>query len=265
MSHPEQMEFMRLCRDNLLCSGDKSFIEIGSYNVNEAKGGLRGLFSQAERYVGVDLIEGPGVDVVASGHQVDLPDGSFDVALSCECFEHNPEWRATFLNMHRMTRPGGLVIVTVATAARLEHGTTRTNPKSSPGTSAIDWNYYRNLNEQDFRSDIPLEKLFSIYKFYSSWSSHDLYFWGVVADGDGARALNDQAIEKEIPFLWRHRREIMTPPGYIMRVSARAILYGIYLILPRQRFQDFAVPYARLCYFITRKLGIKIDKEHVQG
>lgn len=259
MSHPEQIEFMRLCRENLLDQSDKSFIEIGSYNVNETGGGLRGLFSQAERYVGVDLIKGPGVDLVSSGHEVDLPDGSFDVALSCECFEHNPEWRPTFLNMHRMTRPGGVVIVTVATGPRLEHGTTRTNPHSSPGTSAIDWNYYRNLSEQDFRDQFDLDSLFSQYKFYTSWSSHDLYFWGIVKNGSGDRRINEGAIEMAIPSLWRQRRAIMTPAGYAMRVSSRVVLHAIYLITPRARYQDIALLYSRVCYSVAGRLGIKLE------
>ncbi len=51
--------------------------------------------------------EGPGVDVVSSGHALDFPDETFDVTLSCECFEHNPYWLETFRNMHRMTKAGG--------------------------------------------------------------------------------------------------------------------------------------------------------------
>jgi SAM-dependent methyltransferase len=260
MSHPEQMEFVRLCREHLLSPLDKSFIEIGSYNVNVVGGGLRGLFSYAEDYVGVDLIEGPGVDRVASGHEVDFPNAFFDVALSCECFEHNPEWHATFLNMHRMTKPGGVMIITVATEARLEHGTTRTNPKSSPGTSAINWNYYRNLTESDFRENLPLAQLFAEYQFYKSWSSHDLYFWGIVGGGDGGRFVNEHAIAQGIPGMWQLRRDIMTPVGYTLRVSARMLLYGIYLFTPRERFQDIAVPYARICYGIASKLGLKLER-----
>ena len=255
------MEFVRLCREHLLSPQDKSFIEIGSYNVNVVGGGLRGLFSYAEHYVGVDLIDGPGVDRVASGHDVDFPEASFDVALSCECFEHNPEWHVTFLNMHRMTKPGGVMIITVATEARVEHGTTRTNPNSSPGTSAINWNYYRNLNECDFRESLPLERLFAEYQFYKSWSSHDLYFWGVVMGGDGERVVNEHAIVQGLRGLWQLRRDIMTPVGYALRVSARVLLHAIYLITPREHFQDIAVPYSRICYGIARNLGIEIERQ----
>ena len=47
-----------------------------------------------------------------------LPTASFDVVISCECFEHNPYWRETFLNMTRVLRPGGLFVLTCATTGR---------------------------------------------------------------------------------------------------------------------------------------------------
>ncbi len=260
MAHPEQMQFMRLCKQHLLGPGDRKFIEIGSYDVNQADGGLRGLFGSAEQYVGVDLTEGPNVDHVASGHQVDFPDATFDVTLSCECFEHNPEWLPTFHNMYRMLKPGGVMIITVATAARLEHGTTRTNPKSSPGTSAISWNYYANLQKSDFTDNLDLESMFDKHEFYYTWSSHDLYFWGIKRGGSEPRKIDEQAIRNGLHGLWRRRKAVMTNVGYALRVLSRIPLYGLFFLVPRRRFQDFAVPYARVCYFAARKLHIPLEK-----
>ena len=111
MAHPEQTGFMRLMRDFVFPSNG-NVLEIGSYQVNE-NGSLRAIFSGCS-YTGVDLIEGRGVDVVASGHEVNLTSDSFDVTLSAECFEHNPLWRETFANMYRMTKPGGILIITCA-------------------------------------------------------------------------------------------------------------------------------------------------------
>lgn len=257
MSHPEQVEFVRLCREHLLNTGDASFIEIGSHNVNEFGVGLRTLFPAADRYVGVDLIDGPGVDLVAAGQEVDFPDASFDVALSCECFEHNPEWRATFRNMYRMTKPGGVVIVTVATGARLEHGTTRTDPKSSPGTSAIGWDYYQNLDEADFRSNFALDEMFSEYRFYRSWSSQDLYFWGVRPGGAGPRKIDYDAIENSVRSLWRLRRPMMTSHGFVLRLSAQMGLMAVYRVTPKRLFQDVALRYRKACYAVIGALGVK--------
>ncbi|MGY6637341.1 MAG: class I SAM-dependent methyltransferase [Erythrobacter sp.] len=265
MSHPEQIAFVRLCKEKLIRSEDRSVIEIGSYNVNEADVGIRGIFDFAERYVGVDLTEGPGVDRVASGHEVDFPDASFDIAISCECFEHNPEWKGTFLNMVRMTRPGGLVIVTVASAARVEHGTSRTNPKSSPGTSAVKWNYYRNLSERDFRNAFDLDEIFSDFRFYFNRSANDLYFWGIKRGGTTTRNVDYEAFESAITQFWRGRAEIMTPIGYRLRVLSRIPLYVFHFFVPQSVFQTVAVFYTRVCYSVARRLGVKIDKPELSS
>jgi SAM-dependent methyltransferase len=111
MAHAEQTGFIRLMRD-LVFPSSGNVLEIGSYQVNESVS-LRSIFSGCS-YIGVDSVEGPGVDVVASGHDVDLASDSFDVTLSAECFEHNPLWRETFANMYRMTKLGGIVITTCA-------------------------------------------------------------------------------------------------------------------------------------------------------
>lgn len=146
-------------------------LEVGSLDIN---GTVRDFFDMCE-YIGVDVGEGPGVDVVAYGQSLKYPDKSFDVAISCECFEHNPAWKETFVNMHRMS--SGMVIFTCATEGRPEHGTRRSDPGSSPLTT--DWDYYRNLTEADFR-ELPLDDMFARYEFDVHRTSHDLYFWGEV-------------------------------------------------------------------------------------
>jgi hypothetical protein len=77
MSHPEQRGFFEAVvnANRSLISGAK-VLEIGSYDVN---GSLRSLFAKAGEYTGVDLKEGPGVDLVAFGHQIDALDGSYDI------------------------------------------------------------------------------------------------------------------------------------------------------------------------------------------
>ena len=74
-------------------------------------------------------------------------------------------WRETFVNMHRMTRPGGIVAFTCASRGRLEHGTTRTRPFDSPASLAIGWDYYRNLNREDFEA-LPLATMFEDHAFF---------------------------------------------------------------------------------------------------
>ena len=177
MSHFEQQVFVRLI--NLMFprmfTGAR-VLEVGSLDIN---GSVRDLFTNCD-YTGVDLCDGPGVDLVAQGQDLDFPTGHFDVTISAECFEHNPYWLATFVNMHRMTRNEGLVVFTCATEGRPEHGTARTTPADSPFT--LEWDYYRNLVESDFAA-LDLGLMFSTYDFDVNHVSHDLYFFGIVKRG----------------------------------------------------------------------------------
>jgi SAM-dependent methyltransferase len=260
MSHPEQMTFIRLCKEYLCTPADNEIIEIGSYDVNEGGGGIRGVFSNAQRYIGVDLTEGPGVDVVASGHEVDFPDNEFDIAISSECFEHNPYWAETFVNMWRMTKPGGLVIVTVASTGRVEHGTSRTDPKLSPGTSAVKWDYYRNLAEKDFTQKLDFQKLFDQFEFYSMWSSQDLYFWGVKTGGTRQRQVDTAALRQRVSHVYKARKQAMTSLGWVARIGARAPLWLLSKALPEKPYQSIAIFYARSCYFLVNRLRIPVAR-----
>jgi SAM-dependent methyltransferase len=150
-------------------------LEIGALDIN---GSVRGLF-YAKSYIGVDLGEGPGVDLIRPAQMVDLPSESFDCAISLECFEHNPFWLETFVNMLRMTRRGGLVLVTCATTGRREHGTARSSPDASPITVACGWRYYRNLTERNFTSRLDFRNWFSDWRFFAAYESYDLYFVGL--------------------------------------------------------------------------------------
>ncbi|HKA39283.1 MAG TPA: hypothetical protein VKD25_05920 [Burkholderiales bacterium] len=176
MAHSQQGEFVGIVKRHLpLYFGGGRVIEMGSLDIN---GSVRGYFDAAE-YVGVDLAPGPGVDLVCPGHEVDLPAGSFDCAISLECFEHNPFWGETFLNMVRLTRGDGFVLMTCATTGRREHGTPRSSPGSSPFTVARGWSYYRNLNERDFVERIDFAACFSDWRFIVAHESYDLYFVGL--------------------------------------------------------------------------------------
>ena len=155
-------------------------IEIGSLDIN---GTIRQHFANCE-YVGVDVGQGPNVDLVCEGQSVDHPDNTYDVSGSCNCFEHNPHWVETFRNMWRMTKVGGLVFVSVPTTGCPEHGTHENKPGDSPLTIDIGWNYYKNLTEADYRENFNLEDMFSEYQFSEFHQengadvTHDIYFYG---------------------------------------------------------------------------------------
>lgn len=174
MAHTAQNDFFRSVReqfpDNFKWS---NVIEIGSLDIN---GSVRDLFEYCN-YVGLDLGPGPAVDFAVQGQDAKYRDDSFDTAISAECFEHNPYWKETFVNMVRMTKPGGLVTFTCAGEGRPEHGTARSDAGSSPLTTAAGWEYYRNLSEADFDG---LLDGFKEYKFIENHNDFDLYFWGIV-------------------------------------------------------------------------------------
>jgi SAM-dependent methyltransferase len=175
MAHKEQGDYIASVKQRYpsFFNGGR-VLEIGSLNIN---GTVREYFN-ADEYIGVDVGEGPGVDVVMSGHKYDSPE-LFDCAISCECFEHNPYWFKTFINMVRLTRKGGLVVFTCATTGRPEHGTKRTTPQDSPLTIAKDWDYYMNLTEQDFLERFPFDTFFKEWQFSRNDVSCDLYFCGI--------------------------------------------------------------------------------------
>jgi len=176
MSHVAQIEYFKKIKDlypNFFNNG--KVLEVGSLNIN---GTVRDLFN-VEEYVGIDLEEGSCVDIVSAGQDFDYPDNYFDFSISSECFEHNPYWKETFLNMCRMTKSEGLVSFSCAGLGRAEHGTSRTNPQDSPFTINAGWDYYKNLSEDDFNENIDMDDIFSEYLFEYNPAVCDLYFYGI--------------------------------------------------------------------------------------
>ena len=235
MSHPQQRRLLALVDRTFLPKGKTGFgvLEIGSYDVN---GSARSVFPGA-RYVGVDLCEGPGVDLVSSGHEVAFPSETFDLVLSMECFEHNPYWRETFINMHRMSR--NLVLVTCAGRGRLEHGTPRTSLRSSPGTAASGIDYYRNLTPRDFRTfDLP--RLFVAWHLCAIGT--DTYFigWKTTRPAQLDEFVHQlRSVREPVPL----RQRLFYFP---LTIACR--------LLPDKTFQNFALAYVKRTEHI-RALG----------
>ena len=184
MSHIEQLQFVGQIAQWVPEAFRRSrVLEIGSLDIN---GSVRQFFDDCD-YLGIDVGPGPGVDVVCEGQKFEGPDGAFDTVISCECMEHNPYWRETFRNMVRLCSPGGLVLMTCASLGRKEHGTTLTEPASSPLTVALGWDYYHNLSSREFAAAFPLRRWFGEYVLWTNWSIHDLYFAGIARKAGGKR------------------------------------------------------------------------------
>ena len=233
MSHIQQLKFIALVSEFFVKTTitELKILEIGSYDVN---GSIRQFFL-GSTYVGVDLCNGPGVDLVSYGHEVALPDATFDITISCECFEHDPHWVATMNNMYRMTKPGGMVVVTCATLGRPEHGTRRTAPEFSPGTQFAGLDYYKNLDRSDFEAQMDLRAMFSEHLFFTMPTSFDLYFigWkkGPNSFTDGEREAFSKAVN-DIRKIKKFRFKLYDLPVNIARY-----------FMAENQFQEFLCSY----------------------
>jgi SAM-dependent methyltransferase len=84
-------------------------LELGSLDVN---GSTRPLFTNADRYIGVDMRPGPGVDLVKMAADTGLPPSSVDTVVCTEMLEHDPTPWLTMKETYRVLRAGGVALFT---------------------------------------------------------------------------------------------------------------------------------------------------------
>jgi SAM-dependent methyltransferase len=79
------------------------------------------LFPSVTEYVGLDIADGPGVDLVAKVPYLwhDQCGGQFDVVISAQVFEHNPLFWLTILNMSLILKPGGVMLIVAPSAGQV--------------------------------------------------------------------------------------------------------------------------------------------------
>lgn len=82
-------------------------LEVGSYNVN---GGARSLFCST--YLGVDIVEGPGVDIVYDGRELPFVRERFPVVVSTEMLEHCERPWLAVAEMARVLQEDGHLLLT---------------------------------------------------------------------------------------------------------------------------------------------------------
>src|SRR6266536_5884803 len=88
-------------------------LEVGSLNVN---GSVRPMVMARgpSEYLGVDLVDGDGVDQVVDAVDLGATFGadSFDVVVSTEMLEHAEDWQRSICSMVSVLRPGGVLVIT---------------------------------------------------------------------------------------------------------------------------------------------------------
>lgn len=184
MAHPSQTDFIQRVSERFpeLTNHAGNVLEVGSQNIN---GTVRDFFANARNYLGIDLGHGKDVDFIVPGELLELPDGWADLSISTECFEHASNWPDILRNMIRITREGGLIILTFAGMGRCAHGTLDSDTFSSPFTTS----YYRNLGPDDLARQVIFGRYFSSHGFEVHSEAADTYFWGI-RDG-GWRSTDD--------------------------------------------------------------------------
>ena len=232
MAHVDQFEFVGLIKHHLPMFFDSGrVVEIGSLDIN---GSVRSFFKPTT-YTGVDVAAGPGVDEVCQGQLVGHPSGSFDVAISCECMEHNPFWIETVANMFRLTKAGGLVIVSCATTGRAEHGTSRTSDSDSPLSISIGWEYYRNISIAEFKRSFNLDYWCEDYILLQNWHNCDLYFVGVKRSDQSASAIEPlrDALASRFRSTHSFRSVCVSTAATLLGETGVSFLRAIWRLFPR--------------------------------
>lgn len=85
----------------------KEVLEVGSRNVN---GTVKYFFLGT--YIGIDMVPGVEVDIVARADNLPFDDERFDVVICTEMLEHDPYFWKSIQEMWRVLRWDGLLLLT---------------------------------------------------------------------------------------------------------------------------------------------------------
>ena len=102
--------FVKLCAETLPIF--EPIYEFGSLQVpgQERFADLRPFFQDKE-YIGADIREGPGVDVILDLHDIGLPAESVGTVLILDTLEHVEFPRKSIQNLHEILKPHGILIM----------------------------------------------------------------------------------------------------------------------------------------------------------
>jgi SAM-dependent methyltransferase len=86
-------------------------IDVGAQDVN---GSLRSVAPPSNQYIGIDFVEGKGVDIVITDpYKLPLEDNSIDIVVCSSCFEHSEFFWLLFNDIQRILKPDGLFYLNV--------------------------------------------------------------------------------------------------------------------------------------------------------
>lgn len=175
-------------------------LEVGAKSYSD-QDTYRSLFP-AERfaYTGLDVEAGKNVDLVPADGYVwtEIADGSFELAISGQTFEHNPFFWVTFAEIARVLAPGGYAFIIAPGAGqvhRYPYDCWRFYPDSWASLCALTG---MTLIESYFESD---DTAFVVPG--GGWRDSAVIVRKPVLDTTGARAFNERLAEIVAPFKGR--------------------------------------------------------------
>ena len=198
-------------------SKDLIIVDIGAQNVN---GSLREVAPKENQYIGVDFVEGKGVDVVLTDpYQLPFETASVDVIVSSSCLEHSEFFWLSFNEMLRVLKPSGLMYINVPSNGayhRYPIDSWRFYPDS--GVALQNWGNHSGYSCAMLESFVGIRKkdvwhdFVSVYvkdKAYESSYSHRMQ--KNTDDFSNGRLLNSEDINNHIEnFQTIKRKEILS-------------------------------------------------------
>jgi len=215
---------------------NKKVLDIGSGDIN---GNNRFLFDACE-YDGNDVIQAPNVTVVSKTSALQFADNTFDTIVSTECFEHDPEYMASWKKAYAILKPGGLFFFTCGSTNRGEHGTRRTSPNCSYGTigGLEDMSdYYKNLTGQDLNNALDLNSSFVVWNTYYNAISCDLYFVGI-------KKAENNLYRSPLPIY--SEKGVIETSGHITQLESLEAIYSKYDTDKNVAFHNYTRQYDAL-------------------
>jgi SAM-dependent methyltransferase len=107
--HDTAMEAGKIFFETYAYQDGLRILEVGSQDVN---GSLRSAAPKNAEYIGADMVRGHGVDVLLENpYTFPFDVDEFDLVVSSSCFEHTDMFWVTFLEMVRVTKPGGYIYI----------------------------------------------------------------------------------------------------------------------------------------------------------
>lgn len=123
--HKSSFQSMEKFKNNYLNTEDSlNILDIGSYDASDTSYNYgRFLREDNWKYRGMDIQEGPNVDIVVSDiyNWIEIEDSSFDVVISGQAFEHMEFFWKAIKEIERILKPGGLCCI-IAPSGGPKHG-----------------------------------------------------------------------------------------------------------------------------------------------